>query len=231
MNRILITFFIAVLALGAQTKKIVVTGQPDDVIRDWQSVSSKVKLVKVERDKVMDEIADADAFIGSIKPEHVRAGKKLKWTQTTSAGVERVLHLSGGNDLRDSDIVLTNNQIVQGPEIADHAMAMLLAHTRDLLFYIEKRTKENWERRREKLIELRGKTALVIGVGGIGQQIAVRAWAHGMKVIGVDPDDIPYTPFIDSVVKPEQLDVVIPLADVIFMAAPHTPMSHKMIGP
>ena len=31
MNRILITFFIAVLALGAQTKKIVVTGQPDDV--------------------------------------------------------------------------------------------------------------------------------------------------------------------------------------------------------
>ena len=231
MNRILITFFIAVLALGAQTKKIVVTGQPDDVIRDWQSVSSKVKLVKVERGKVMDEIADADAFIGSIKPEHVRAGKKLKWTQTTSAGVERVLHLSGGDDLRDSDIVLTNNQIVQGPEIADHAMAMLLAHTRDLPYYIEKRTKENWERRREKLIELRGKTAVVIGVGGIGQQIAVRAWAHGMKVIGVDPDDIPFSPFIDRIVKPDRLDEVVPLADVIFMAAPHTPMSHKMIGP
>ena len=110
-------------------------------------------------------------------------------------------------------------------------MSMLLAHTRDLLFYIEKRTKENWERRREKLIELRGKTAVVIGVGGIGQQIAVRAWAHGMKVIGVDPDDIPFSPFIDRVVKPEQLDEVIPLADVIFMSVPHTPMSHRMVGP
>ena len=231
MNRLLITFFIAVLALGAQTKKILVAGRSDEVVRDWQSVSDKVKVVRVERDKIMDEIADADAFIGTIRPEHVRAGKKLKWTQTTGAGVERVLHLSGGNELRDSDIVLTNNQIVQGPEIADHAMSMLLAHTRDLLYYIEKRTKENWERRREKLIELRGKTALVIGVGGAGQQIAVRAWAHGMKVIGVDPDDIPFSPFIERVVKPDQLDEVIPLADVIFMAAPHTPMSHKMIGP
>jgi phosphoglycerate dehydrogenase-like enzyme len=230
MNRILITLFITALALGAQTKKILVTGHPEDVVKDWQSVSDKVKLVLVDRDKIMDEIADADAFIGSIKPEHVRAGKKLKWTQTTSAGVERVLHLSGGNDLRDSDIVLTNNQIVQGPEIADHAMAMLLAHTRDLPYYIEKRTKENWERRRERLLELRGKTAVVIGVGGIGQQIAVRAWAHGMKVIGVDPDDIPFSPFIDRVVKPEQLDDVVPLADVLFMAAPHTPKSHKMVG-
>ena len=230
MNRILITLFITALALSAQTKKILITGHPADVVKDWQSVSDKVKLVLVDRDKIMDEIADADAFIGSIKPEHVRAGKKLKWTQTTSAGVERVLHLSGGNDLRDSDIVLTNNQIVQGPEIADHAMAMLLAHTRDLPYYIEKRTKENWERRRERLLELRGKTAVVIGVGGIGQQIAVRAWAHGMKVIGVDPDDIPFSPFIDRVVKPEQLDDVVPLADVLFMSAPHTPKSHKMVG-
>ena len=57
---------------------------------------------------------------GTITPEMVRAGKKLKWTQIMSAGVETVLFKSGGNDLRDSNIVLTNNQIVQGPEIADH---------------------------------------------------------------------------------------------------------------
>ena len=52
-----------------------------------------------------------------------------------------------------------------------------------------------------------------------------------MKVIGVDPEDMPYTPYIERVVKPDQLDEVIPLADVVFMAAPHTPESHKMIGP
>ena len=158
-------------------------------------------------------------------------GKKLEWTQTLSAGVEKVLHLSGGNDLRDSKIILTNNQIVQGPEIADHAMAMLLAFTRDLPNFIADRQRGEWKRNTDRLLELRGKTAILIGVGGIGMQIAQRAWAFGMKVIGVDPDDIPFSPFLANVVKPDRLDEVIPQGDVIFMAAPHTPKSHKMIGP
>jgi phosphoglycerate dehydrogenase-like enzyme len=79
-------------------------------------------------------------------------------------------------------------------------------------------------------IELNGRTAVVLGVGGIGTQIAFRAWAHGMNVIGVDPDDIPYMPIISKVVKPDQLDSVLPETDVVFVAAPHTLMSHKMMG-
>jgi phosphoglycerate dehydrogenase-like enzyme len=161
----------------------------------------------------------------------VRAGKNLKWVQITSAGAERVLHLSGGNDLRDSNIILTNNQIVQGPEIADHAFAMLLTMSRGLLKFIEDRKSETWQARPYPGIELRGKTAVVIGVGGIGTQIATRAWAFGMHVIGVDPDDIPFLNFLDRVVKPDQINEVLPQADVVFMSAPHTPMSHKMLGP
>ena len=55
-----------------------------------------MRLVNVTQQNVMQEITDADAFIGSIKPEMVRAGKNLKWTQIMSAGAETVLHLSGG---------------------------------------------------------------------------------------------------------------------------------------
>lgn len=234
-SALVLSFVMALLSavsLSAQTKKIVVFGnQNSEVIQDWQSASSKVKIVGVNKETVMQEIADADAFIGSITPELVRAGKNLKWVQITSAGAERALHLSGGDDLRDSGIVLTNNQIVQGPEIADHAMAMLLAMSRNLLTYFEDRKIENWRRERFTGIELRGKTAVVIGVGGIGTQIATRAWAFGMRVIGVDPEDIPFIPFIDKVVKPDQINEVLPEADVVFMSAPHTPMSHKMLGP
>jgi phosphoglycerate dehydrogenase-like enzyme len=141
-----------------------------------------------------------------------------------------VLHLAGGNDLRDSDIVLTNNQIVQGPEIADHAFAMLLTLTRMLPLYAKDREAENWRRERFQGIELRAKTAVVIGCGGIGMQISQRAWAFGMKVICVDPDDLPYSPFVDQVVKPDRIDEVIPEANVVFMSAPHTTQSHKMVG-
>jgi len=219
------------LALCAQTKKIVVVNADPAMVKELESASPQARIVVPTPANLMQEIADADAFIGSIRPEQVRAGKKLKWVQIMSAGSENVLHLSGGNDLRDSQIVLTNNQIVQGPEIADHAFAMLLTLTRTIPTFITHRQQELWQARPFPGIELNGRNAVIIGVGGIGNQIAIRAWAFGMNVTGVDPDDIPYTPMIQKVVKPDQLNEVIPEADVIFVSAPHTPMSHKMMGP
>ncbi len=222
---------LAAISLNAQTLKIVTSGQTPQVIEDWQSASPKVRIVNVPKSEVNKELVDADAYLGEITPEQVRLAKKLRWVQLLSAGVEKVLHISGGNDLRDSNIILTNNQIVQGPEIADHAMAMLLALARGLPKFFANRQTETWNPTPYPGIELNGKTAVVIGVGGIGTQISVRAWAHGMKVIGVDPEDIPFTPFISKVVKPDQLNDVLPEADVVFISAPHTEKSHKMMGP
>jgi D-2-hydroxyacid dehydrogenase (NADP+) len=89
---------------------------------------------------------------------------------------------------------------------------------------------EIWQPQPYGGIELRGKTAVVVGVGGIGQQISLRAWAFGMTVIGVDPQDYPFNPYISRIVKPDQIDDVMPLADVVFISAPHTEQSHKMVG-
>ncbi|MBI3281691.1 MAG: D-2-hydroxyacid dehydrogenase [Acidobacteria bacterium] len=230
MRRLAFCSILCAAALCAQTKKIVYMGDPA-IAQELQGVSNQVRVVAVTNDTVLKEIADADAFIGNITPAMVRAGKKLKWTQTMSAGVERVLHLSGGNDLRDSQIILTNNQIVQGPEIADHAMAMLLALTRGIYTFVARRPQELWQGRPYPGVELNGRNAVVIGVGGIGTQISLRAWAHGMNVTGVDPEDIPYLPFVRKVVKPDQIDQVLPEADVVFVSAPHTEKSHKMMGP
>jgi phosphoglycerate dehydrogenase-like enzyme len=227
--RFTLTLFALSCIVSAQQKKILITDPA--VMKEIGNVSDRARLVPVTPDTLMKEIADADALIGQPRPEHIRAGKNLKWVQVMSAGVENVLHRSGSNDLRDSNIVLTNNQIVQGPEIADHAMAMLLTLSRGINKFIANQQQEVWQGRPYEGIELNGRTALVIGVGGIGTQIAIRAHAFGMEVIGVDPDDIPMFPFVKRVVKPDQIDEVIPLADVVFVSAPHTPLSHKMIGP
>jgi len=227
----LVALAVAGWAQPQAKKKILVTNADPAMLRELESASPLARVVQVTQQNVMQEIADADAFIGDITPAQVRAGKKLRWVQTMSAGVERLLHLSGGSDLRDSDIVLTNNQIVQGPEIADHAMAMLLTLSRGIHKFLANKQQELWQPRPYEGIELNGRTAVVIGVGGIGTQITFRAWAHGMTVIGVDPEDIPFMPILKRVVKPDQLDSVLPEADVVFVSAPHTPMSHKMIGP
>ena len=70
---------LSVSLCGAQSLKILVAGQSAETIADWQSASSKVKLVQVNSDNAMVEIADADAYIGNISPELVSAGQNLRW--------------------------------------------------------------------------------------------------------------------------------------------------------
>lgn len=229
--RTLVAVCLCSVALLAQQKKIVVLNADPDALKAFTEASPKARIVPVTQANVNAELPDADGFIGEIKPEQVRIAKNLKWVAVMSAGVERVLHLSGGTDLRDSNIVLTNNKVVQGPEIADHALALLLTLSRGINKFIGYRQGETWQPRPYPGIELAGKTAVVIGVGGIGNQIAVRANAFGMDVIGVDPEDKPFVPYIKRYVKPDQLDEVIPLADVVFISAPHTEKTHKMMGP
>ena len=230
MLRFCFALLLCAWAVLGQTKKIIVVRENAAFVNGLQGVSPAVRVIGVTEANLLQEIADADAVIGHLERDEFRAAKKLKWLQVTSAGVEYVLHLSGGSELRDSPVVLTNARIVQGPEIADHAMALLLTLSRRINQFVASRGQEVWDRGAYGGIELNGRTAVVVGVGGIGTQIAVRAHAFGMDVIGVDPEDIPYAPFLKRVVKPDQIDEVLPQADVVFISAPHTPQSHKMIG-
>ncbi len=231
MRRVLLIVLVCVVTVHAQQKKILVEGGDQELVRDLQAVTTQAKIVPVGKANVIQEIVDADAYIGDITSAEVRAGKSLKWVGVMSAGVENVLFpRDGSSDLRDSDITLTNNKIVQGPEIADHALAMLLMLSRNLYALYRNDQQEVWNPRSFHGIELSGKTAVVVGVGGIGTQIAVRANAFGMTVIGVDPQDKPFLPFLKTVVKPDQFDDVLPQADVVFLSVPDTPMSHKMMG-
>lgn len=214
-------------ALLAQTRKIVVTGLPPEAVRELQAVTSAATVVAANRQDLAAQAADADAILGTINPQVFRTAKKLKWVQVFSAGVEGYRF----PELVSSGVVLTNAKIVQGPNIADHAMALLLTLTRGLHETIPARASEEWRRGKSRQIELNGKTAVVIGVGGIGSQIAQRAHAFGMTVIGVDPKDMPINPYVSRMVYPDRLDTVLPAADVVFVAAPLTPESENMMGP
>ena len=231
MRRLVLTALISTLVIHGQQKKIVALNANPTLLEELQSATPDARIVPVERAKMMDEIGDADGYIGEITSAEVRAGKNLKWVGVMAAGVERVLFPADGtSDLRDSNIILTNNKIVQGPEIADHALAMLLMLSRNLYVLYKNDQQQIWNPRSFHGIELRGKTAVVIGVGGIGTQIALRANAFGMTIIGVDREDKPFLPFVEKVVKPDQLDTVLPQADVVFISVPDTPQSHKMMG-
>ena len=201
------------------------SAQIDELERDIP----EVQIVRVDNMPLEEALADVDGWIGAPTPETIVHARRLRWVQVTSAGVKRYMF----PELVDSDIVLTNAKIVHGPEIAEHAMALLLTLTHHLHSATLGKQRRDWDEGRgvyDKNIVLYGKTALVIGLGGIGTGVAERAHAFGMDVLALDPKDIPFLNAVREVGKPDRLHEFLPQADVVFICAPHTPKTEGMIG-
>jgi len=219
--------FLSFLVGGLAANRVLIVGVSEEQLAGLQKAVPQTDLFTAEGDELVAKVRDADALIGTCDPELVKRGKKLRWVQVGSAGVSYCMY----PELVDSNIVLTNAKIIQGPEISDHAFALLLFLARNLGKAVVSMQAGEWNRQQSTdSVELRGKTALVIGLGGIGTQVAERASAFGMKVLGIDPKDISYINSVERVGKPDQLSSFLPSADVIFMCAPITPKSNLMLG-
>lgn len=162
-------------------------------------------------------------------PEFLARAKNLVWVQATSAGVDRYIEIE--SLVKNDAIVLTNFRAVHGPSIADHAMAMLLSVTRDLRRYTtDDATRAKSQGKIAGPTALDGKTILVVGIGGIGTEIAQRAHGFGMRVIGTRRSTTPSPSFIEKVGQPQDLLKMLPEADVVAIAVPLTPETVGMFN-
>jgi len=165
----------------------------------------------------------ADAVLGFCTPEIVAAGNELRWIQVMSAGVESCVAIEA---LRERDILLTNMQRVAGPVMAEHVFAMLLALTRGIDDYLAAQRKGAWHPGavdRERMLTLRHKTLLVVGLGGIGSEVARLGHAFGMNVIATRASSRKGPPYVSYVGLPEELGELATRADVVVNTAPLTP--------
>jgi phosphoglycerate dehydrogenase-like enzyme len=216
----------AASAPSQNRKKVLVPAWEPERLEDLKRAVPEVDLVVAKNS--LEQIRDVDAAFGFIDPAHIRSGKKLRWVQQGSAGVEGVVTIP---ELAERDITLTNMQRTFGPEIADQAIAYLLAFTRGLTHFIRKPPEGAWRHPSEIVFEeLQGKTMLVIALGGIGSEIARRAFGFGMRVLATDPKVLEKPLFVDELHRPEALHGLLPRADVIASAVPLTPLSRGMIG-
>lgn len=151
------------------------------------------------------------------------AGDLLQWIHVGGAGCEEFLI----NEVVESDITLTNGKIIQGPEVSDHAMALLLCLTRNLHLVLRGNIPV---RDMPRPIELRGKTATVIGGGGIGLLIAEKASAFGMTVRVIADEYRPLLSFVSEYLPPSRLLEGLAQSDAVFMAAPHTKLTERMMN-
>ena len=176
------------------------------------------------------EVGDADALLGALDPALLAAGERLRWVQLASAGVERYLAIPG---LAESDLILTNAQRIFAPGGAEHVMALVLALARRLPRSLELQTAREWNAEAvtgpspyvgegSELIELRGRTMLVAGLGGIGTETARLAAGMGMRVTATRNSSREGPSFVDYVGLSHELLELAREADVIVNALPLT---------
>jgi phosphoglycerate dehydrogenase-like enzyme len=169
---------------------------------------------------------DADVIFGGIGgADELDKAKELRWVQCQSAGVEHYPLEA----MAQRDVILTNAQGCYAPEIAEHAFGLLFALTRGIAFHARAKT---WGYEPTP-IELRGMTMGIIGLGGIGREVARRAKAMDMKVLAVDAESMYGERFamVDEVTLVDLgLEDMLKRSDVVVSCAPHTSRSRGMMG-
>ena len=140
----------------------------------------------------------------------------LEWVHNSGAGVEDYFF----DSFAESDIKFTNGKIIQGPEVADHAVALLLSFTRNLNYLIN--NKDFKQKNYNRPIELKDKNCLIFGLGGIGMCIAERLKGFGMKIFAVS-EELPYlSSFVDKYYTQDDFPKISKDCDVVICSAPST---------
>jgi phosphoglycerate dehydrogenase-like enzyme len=178
-------------------------------------------------------------FSGDVFPERspgffaaALGAPKLRWLHVFNAGVD---HPIFGRFL-DRGIVLTSSPGSNAVPIAHSAIAGLLALARRFPAFARAQRERSWlgvgaQGRRgapgdpahvDLPPDLDTQALLVLGLGGIGSEIARLGRALGLHVIGVRRSRPPYGAPVDEWAPPDRLPELLPRADWLAIACPLT---------
>jgi phosphoglycerate dehydrogenase-like enzyme len=212
--------------------------------KGWlQAVAPGVELVNA--DTIADAraaAANADAVLGFCEEAVLAPNPGVRWVQTYNAGVERCLT---SDVFRQRGILLTNMQRIAGPVMAEHVMALVLAHARGLPGYVMAQREGKWARGAspanwtpfnalsdgdQPAFTLAGKTILIVGYGGIGSEVAKRAQAFGMRIIAIRNSKAALPPGVERMGLTADLPTYVKDADIVVDTLPLTAETRGMFN-
>jgi phosphoglycerate dehydrogenase-like enzyme len=182
----------------------------------------------------------ADGFIGKITPEMLAKADRLRWVQSFTASLEHYMF----PELQQHPCVLTNLRGLFGDVIADQVLGYVLCFARNLHTYIRRQAEHRYDpiggesarvsnqtgpgivnAMDRATIYLPQSTLGIVGMGGIGCEIARRAMAFGMSARGVDrfPERVRPPEGVRAVQGVDRLADLLQWSDFAVIAAPQTP--------
>lgn len=162
-----------------------------------------------------NDIGSAEVVIGEPRTERIREAKNLKFVQMTWAGADIYTRGAFPQGIR-----LATASGAFGGVISEYVIGAILCVYRRFPEYIENQKVCIWrDAGAERTIE--GKTALILGTGDIGSNIAKRLSAFGTKNIGIRRTGAP-AQYFDEMHTLSNIDALLPRADLVIGCLPNT---------
>lgn len=190
------------------------TGFPQVLFRQSRSKTELFELV-----------ASSDVLYGWPNDSVIAEAHQLRWLHLLGAGAD-------GFDLEPvarRGVMVTNSRGVAAPNIAEHVLSMMLSFARALPVLAQAQRQQVWTKGHTlEVFELDGQTLGIIGLGAIGQALAAKASALGMKVYGVNRRGTP-VPGVDRVWRVDELPKLAAEAHHVVACLPGTPETEGLI--
>ena len=203
----------------------------------WDRLAAAIepdRLVAVSsRDAAALEAALAEAEIailaGDLDERYVRA-PKLKWVHCDHAGLTK----SARPGVFERGLIVTGSAGRSGPALAEHVLMFSLMLCSRYPDFYEAQKRHEWRRTPEMndLRALYGRTIGIIGMGHTGRELATRAKAFNMRVLGYRRRDLPIPPGVDSMYsadKGETIDPILDEADILALVLNLSDATHHLI--
>ena len=146
-----------------------------------------VRKTNLSPSDLLDIIGDYDALLvrsqTQVTADVFAAGKKLKAVGRAGVGVDNI----DINAATQAGVPVINAPDGNTISTAEHSFAMLMAVARNIPQAHKKLADGTWDRKSFQGVELNKKVLGIIGMGRIGSEVAKRAKAFGMTVMGYDP--------------------------------------------
>lgn len=171
-----------------------------------------------ENNALLEEhILSAEVIIGEPDKEQLLEAKELKWLQLTWAGTDKYDKMT---DLPKS-LKITNASGAFGKIISEYVVGNIIAIYRSFPKYWEGKKNKLWERM-DTADTIFGKTALILGTGDIGSNIAHRLKSFDCRVLGIRRNNTgEELPDFDEIYTMESLEELLPKVDIVIGCLPN----------
>ena len=189
--------------------------------REFEAIAPDAVHIYAGRRSVTEEqLAQATILLGWVRAADLKKAGKLKWFQTMWAGTDEY---EGPGTLPEG-VILTSSSGSNSRSVAEHMLASVLALCRRLPEYRDSQREHRWQDE-GKMRTLLDSTVLVLGAGHVGAAFGAMCRGLGSHTIGVKRHVSGPVEGFDQVCPLEELDSLLPRADVVALTLPHTPQT------